>query len=256
MARKPARRMSEIPPDVLAELNAGRLETGNLVEGLAVDFAVLLRAAAPDLSGDRLARVEAAAAVGIVARMALVGDVLHDQFGPAAYARFAAHPSDTVRGWAAYVLAIIPKMTLKQRLDAIKLLADDPHFGVREWAWLAVRPRLAADVNRAVKLLTPWTKHRSTNIRRFAVESTRPRGVWTAHIGELKDDPELGRPLLDPVRADAEKYVRDSVANWLNDASKTRPEWVRALCQQWLSESDDAGTKFICQRALRSMTSG
>src|SRR5687767_11526958 len=41
--RKPARRMAEIPPNVLAALNRGETETLNLVEWLATDQRVLAR---------------------------------------------------------------------------------------------------------------------------------------------------------------------------------------------------------------------
>ena len=47
--RKGARRISEIPPDVLEALNTGQTETVNLVEWLAVDRMVLLETVLPKL---------------------------------------------------------------------------------------------------------------------------------------------------------------------------------------------------------------
>lgn len=102
-------------------------------------------------------------------------------------------------------------------------------------------------------MLTPWTQSPSPNVRRFASEALRPRGVWCAHIGTLKKEPEKALPILTPLRADEVVYVQDSVANWLNDAAKDQPDWVRNLCQQWLRESPTPATRRITQRGMRSL---
>jgi 3-methyladenine DNA glycosylase AlkC len=250
--RKGAVRIADIPPDILAPLNAGTLETATLAESLAVDFRTLLKAAAPELKPAEVERLVPSA--GVTERMRMAGAILFDRFGANGYQRFATHPSDTVRGWGAYLLAADTAVKLKTRLERIRMLAADPHFGVREWAWLAVRPAVAAELPAAIKLLTPWTRDRAEGVRRFATEVTRPRGVWCVHLDSLKQDPEPGLPLLEPLRADPHKYVQDSVANWLNDASKTRPDWVTDLCERWLAESASPHTARICQRARRSLT--
>lgn len=247
-----SRGIADIAPARLALLNGGTISSVTLTEGLAIDFAVLLEAAVPAIGAAALAQMRAQAQAGITRRMALAGQLLLDAGGDLALLQ--THPSDTVRGWACFAIAAQGDLELSQQLAAMRPLADDGHFGVREWAWLALRPRLAAHVAPSIALLAPWTTALSERLRRFACEALRPRGVWCAHIAELKQQPQLALSLLQPLRADPAVYVQDSVANWLNDAAKSQPAWVRALCAQWLEESGNAATARICKRAQRSLT--
>lgn len=250
MTRRPA----DVPGDVLRELNAGTRETSNLAEALAIDLGALLGSAAPELGDDAIERMRGARQSGYTKCLRLGGELLLGAFGRSGVKRFARHGSDTVRGWAGYMIGLDPKLTLAEKLGRVRPLGDDPHFGVREWAWLAVRDGIVAEPMEAVGVLTPWVGEMSAYMRRFATEATRPRGVWCAHIGLFKDEPERALPLLEPLRADPEKYVQDSVANWLNDASKTRPEFVVELTDRWLSEDGSKATARICKRARRSLS--
>ncbi|MBA3468262.1 MAG: DNA alkylation repair protein [Herpetosiphonaceae bacterium] len=250
-ARSGATRMADIPAAILAQLNAGQLPTATLAEGLAIDMLALVQAAVPEVA--ELAAERLAGDLGIVQRMSVVGTLLAEELGLYGLRHLKKHPADTVRGWAAYMVAGLPGRPLDERLELIRPLADDPHFAVREWAWLALRPHLASDLPAALELLQPWTGADSANLRRFAVESTRPRGVWCAHIAALKHDPAAGLALLEPLRADDQRYVQLSVANWLNDASKSQPEWVRALCERWAVESPAPATVWIINHATRTL---
>lgn len=246
------RGVKDISAARLAQLNAGAPAT-TLTECLAVDFAALMRAVAPDVGPDAIAQMHAQAGTGISKRMAVAARLMHDKLGPDCAARLAAHGSDTVRGWACFVVGGLPGLTPVARLERIRPLADDAHFGVREWAWLAVRPALAAELPNSLQALHAWTADPSERVRRFASECLRPRGVWCAHIAALKADPSIALPLLEPLRADPAVYVQDSVANWLNDASKGHPDWVREVCARWRSGKPSTATERICQRALRSI---
>lgn len=246
---KGASRIADIPADYLDRLNRGDAETRTLAEGLAISFPTLMthldpalaEAATADLSGD----------VGITQRMARAGGMVWRRFGAEGLASLAAHRSDTVRGWAAFAIAAAPDWDLSQRLKAVRPLADDAHFGVREWAWLAIRPTLATHIALGLELLQPWTGEASPNLRRFACEATRPRGVWCAHIPALKENPAAALPLLAALRSDTSDYVQDSVANWLNDAAKSRPDWVRSILTDWRAEGSVAPR--LLKRAARSL---
>ncbi|MEZ5648040.1 MAG: DNA alkylation repair protein [Alphaproteobacteria bacterium] len=251
LPRKGATKPSAVPPDILRRLNRGEIETANLAEGLAVDFVALLGEIVPPLK--KSAAPHFTAAPGIVRRMAIAAELLLDHKGKRGIDELQRHPADTVRGWAAFMIGLTPNLSLRERLKKMKPLADDPHFGVREWAWLALRTHIATDAVEAISLLRPWTSDSSANIRRFAVESTRPRGVWCTHIDILKRQPKKALPLLEPLRDDPAIYVQNSVGNWLNDAGKSSPEFVTTLCRRWMKESMAPATLRIVKRAQRSL---
>lgn len=248
-----SKRPSDIPANRVKALNLGA-ESSNLAELLSIDFAKLFAAAVPNAPAHAIDTLSTATTnkLGIIARMTLASDLL------TLHARnhlttLASHSSDTVRGWACLALVRAPTLTFAQRLKAVRPFANDPNSGVREWAWMALRPAIADNLNLAITSLVPFTADPSANIRRFATEATRPRGVWCAHLTELKSNPAPALPLLQPLNNDPTKYVQDSVSNWLNDAAKSRPDWVRDLTNRWQSESDTAATRRICRRALRSI---
>ncbi len=261
--RKGAIRMADIPAAVLNDLNAGRDETRTLVEWLAIDTRKLFEAAIADLrlrrqvknfSGD-VARI---AGLGVGARSKQMGRLFHEmgvRLGrwEAIFKKLATHRSDMVRSWAAYMAGARGSFTLAQRLTVARRFAADSNMAVRECAWDSFRPFLAKDLKNGIRLLKSWARDKNENIRRCALEATRPRGVWTAHLEALKEDPSPGLEILEPVRADKSRYVQRAAGNWLNDASKSRPEWVRDLCRRWNRESRSSETRWITDHALRTL---
>lgn len=178
---------------------------------------------------------------------------LYEELGDGCLDVAIACHSDTARAWGALSVGLIDGISLEDRFALARPFGADPHFAVREWAWIAVRSHIAAAVEAALCLLADWTNNVDANIRRFASEATRPRGVWCKHIPELKANPDLAIRILEPLKSDPAPYVQLSVGNWLNDAAKSRPEWVRAICARWLRESSIPSTERICRRGTRSM---
>lgn len=265
-ARKGARRMAEIPAPVLRAMQRGELETKTLVEWLAVDLRVLMTHVLPEagLAKERARILRAYAPLaeeGVSRRMKGLGAILHQTLSrhprrEAVFEKLASHRSDIVRSLAAYSVGADGSLKLRERLRIAKRFAADGHMGVREAAWDSFRSYLEPQLPQALKLLQAWVRDRDFRVRRCAVEATRPCGVWTAHFETLKADPSPAEALLEPLKADSERYVQASVGNWLNDASKSRPDWVRALCKRWEKQSRCDETKWIVNRALRTLKKG
>ncbi|WP_343659765.1 DNA alkylation repair protein [Chryseobacterium sp.] len=260
--RKGARSIKDIPRDILEQLNRGEIETANLTEWLAVDQRLLLENLLqqnnrieyfkPVLENVGQLKKQTVNSINETIGTGLLHlAVQHkdDEF----LHKLAVHPADLVRCWSAYTIGRNNKLTLKEKLNRIQSFASDTHFGVREICWMAVRPDIAENLVESISVLSEWTKHENENIRRFASESTRPRGVWCEHIDALKQNPGLGLEILEPLRSDSSRYVQDSVGNWLNDASKSQPEFTVEICDEWLRESPTKETRYIVKKALRTI---
>ena len=259
--RKPARRMIEIPELVMQALSEGFVATMNLVEWLASDRKRLLASILERIDLKLDADAQPLWTPELLSQSALkqsfaIGGWLATKIkvGDDAWRFLSTHPSDIVREWSAIVVGLANDLTFARKLAWIKSFADDEHSGLREIAWLALRADVIRDPVHAIKCLVPWTGARNERLRRYASEITRPRGVWTSHIQQLKEQPELGLSILEPLLADDSKYVKNSVGNWLNDASKSQPEWVQTTIRRWLTESKSVHTQTIAKRALRTLT--
>ena len=266
MQRKGARKVEEIPEEVMKYLQAGQLTTVNLTEWLAVDHRMLIKHIVVQLSmqqhhqqfmleqADQLKETKTMKVIPAIARgwLALM-DHLRESERSILFQELSTHLSDSVRCWAAYIVGLNDERTIEQKLALIRPFAADTHFGVREIAWMAVRESITNELEKVIAIFKDWVKDENEWVRRFAIESIRPNGVWAKHIPALKQNPSLALPLLEIVKADPAKYVQDSVANWLNDASKTNPEWVKQVCGQWIKNSDTEATSRIVNRAMRSI---
>lgn len=262
--RKGARKVADVPKEVLTLLNEGQIETVNLTEWLAIDHSILVQKVFPKIGiVDSLIeiivqKVKEQKKPTAMNSVRLVGGLLYDFFANRdglqdTFKNLSSHHSDTIRCYAPYLVSLNSDLTIAEKFSQIKTLVADSHFGVREVVWMAMRPEIDKNLDEAITFLSIWAEDEGENIRRFTTEATRPRGVWCKHIDSLKENPELALPILEKLKSDPSKYVQDSLANWLNDASKSKPEFVIDLCNRWKKESSTKATERIVKRARRTI---
>jgi len=261
--RKGARKAVDIPAEVLVLLNKGEIETANLTEWLAINQVELINTVFRGIGLGKyieevLGVISTLKKPSTMSTFKIVGETLYnlcyaDDSLKATIINLSKHQSDSIRSYATYLVALNVDLSMADILENSKHLVADSHFGVREIVWMALRPVLEKDLELSINLLVKWTSDTDENVRRFASEVLRPRGVWCKHIDCLKTNPEQLLPILEPLKNDDSKYVQDSVANWLNDASKTQPKFVTNLCNKWLKDSPTKNTQKIVKKARRTI---
>ena len=260
--RKGARKAQEIPGEVLVLLNQGKIETANLTEWLAVDHTELISSnfsgigISDELSSRIIEKIKTQKQPSAMNTIKLTGALLFEFYAGkdnfhSVLDNLSRHDSDSIRCYAPYLIALNDKSTIEQKLRQSQKLVADRHFGVREVVWMALRPEIDQNLKASIELLSGWAENEDENVRRFTTESTRPRGVWCKHIETMKEKPELALPVLEKLKSDPSKYVQDSVGNWLNDAGKSRPEFVIEICEKWKLESPTRETEKIIKKARR-----
>lgn len=263
LQRKGARKVADIPEEVLTLLNQGQIETVNLTEWLALDQLQLIENCFPKIGLTEVidkikSKVQKLKKPSTVNTMKIIGKTVY-QFASSKkqlesiFEQLSTDPSDTIRCYSCYLIALNQDLSLSEKLERAKKLVADKHFGVREVIWLALRPELDKHLKEAIEILIHWTKEKDENIRRFTTEAIRPRGVWCKHIDSLKSNPEQALEILEALKEDNSKYVQDSLGNWLNDASKSQPEFVDKLCQDWGQNSPTKATLRIIKKARRTL---
>ena len=264
--RKGAKKAGEIPIEVLTLLNNGCIETVNLTEWLAIDHSQLIKTTFPALAIDKnminelIIQINSQKKPSTMNTIKIVGTFLYEKFVNTKqydilFEQLCSHLSDSLRCYACYFMALHTGISLEEKLNRLKTLVNDNHFGVREIIWMALRPEMSNNLDFSISFLSYWAENKEENIRRFCTEALRPRGVWCSHIEALKEKPEMYLPILDKLKSDSSKYVQDSVGNWLNDASKTRPDFVIEICRNWEKSSPTKETKYIIKKALRTIES-
>lgn len=115
----------------------------------------------------------------------------------------------------------------------------------------AVRPFIVNDEKRMMDQMYIWSRHENEHVRRLASEGCRPQLPWGQALVRYKKDPSPILPILEQLKNDSSLYVRKSVANNLNDISKTHPDLVTKLAREWYGSSEY--TDWIVKHGCRTL---
>ena len=116
---------------------------------------------------------------------------------------------------------------------------------------LAIRPFIIKHEERAMAQMYAWSKHEDEIVRRLACEGCRPALPWAPALNSFKKDPSPILPILEQLKTDSSIWVRKSVANNLNDISKTHPDLVVKIAKSWYGENEL--TNWIVKHGCRTL---
>lgn len=198
-------------------------------------------------------------AISLTQRVSLLGDAIAKQLpadfrevAPGLHQLAANWPvTDNNAGWQQY--AIWPLITYAGQAGinkpdlALPVLADLTPLFTAEFA---IRPYLEQHFEQTYRQMLDWADHEDPHLRRLASEGLRPRLPWGIHLKHIPTEKALA--LLDKLKDDDSVYVQKSVANHLNDLSKTHPKLILDLCQSW-QDSATPARQWIIRRALRTL---
>lgn len=118
-------------------------------------------------------------------------------------------------------------------------------------AEFAVRSFIINNEERMMEQMAVWARDDSEHIRRLASEGCRPRLPWGQVLPGFQKDPSPVLRILEQLKADPSPYVRKSVANNLNDISKTHPNLVGKIARDWYGK--DIHTDWIVKHGCRTL---
>lgn len=124
-------------------------------------------------------------------------------------------------------------------------------FTQRSSSEFAIRQFILSDPERVMRRMAIWAEHRSEHVRRLSSEGCRPRLPWGEALPMFKRNPAPVLSLLELLKDDSSPYVRNSVANNLNDISKDNPGMVLETTRRWIGVNPD--TDWILRHGCRTL---
>ncbi|EGF24507.1 hypothetical protein [Rhodopirellula baltica] len=116
----------------------------------------------------------------------------------------------------------------------------------------AIRAFIDTHPDATLAELAQWSTDSNYHVRRLVSEGTRPKLPWSRR---LKIDVTTPIPFLETLHADPTRYVTRSVANHLNDISKSHAELVLQLLREWKKAKRQTTKEldWISRHALRTL---
>ncbi len=140
----------------------------------------------------------------------------------------------------------LAKRHVKRSLRTLKSITQ--RFSMED----AIRAFINQHPQKTLAELGKWSSDSNYHVRRLVSEGTRPVLPWSKR---LTIPPTQPLPLLETLHADSTRYVTRSVANHLNDLSKSDPPLVIETLQRWkrLGLQDPQELEWMTRHALRTL---
>lgn len=116
----------------------------------------------------------------------------------------------------------------------------------------AIRRFINAFPRETMRELQKWSNDSHYHVRRLTSEGTRPTLPWSQKIIIA---PEQAIPILDNLFSDETRYVTRSVANHINDISKSDPKLAIATLRRWQKsgKQNPKEMDYLINHALRTL---
>jgi len=145
--------------------------------------------------------------------------------------------------------AYVSKYGREHFKTSVATLKELTRHGTAEFA---IKPFIIDRPDEMLDILKDWAIDDDEHVRRLAAEGSRPRGVWTMHLEQFKEDPRPVLEILERLRADPSLYVRKAVANNLNDITKDNPDLFIRTARRWQKDKNPH-TDWIIKHAARTL---
>ena len=164
-------------------------------------------------------------------------------------------PTKTDNDFGDYIIAPLGEFVVRNgltkkhlSLSLRTLKAITQRFSMED----AIRAFIRAFPEATMVQLQKWAHDKNYHVRRLVSEGTRPSLPWS---GRVHLPLEATLPLLDALHGDPTRYVTRSVANHLNDISKTDPKLVIQSLSRWrkLASQQPEELNWMTRHSLRTL---